>query len=152
MMNNIEYLESFDKLKTKVLKYVLYKKRTEKEIKQKFSMEDENMLEEVIEYLKEAGYVSDEEYIERSIQEFINLKNMSIKEVNYKLISKGIDRNALQSYIYNHKDDLEEYELNSAKNIIIKKQNNMEQNEIKEYLRKKGYLEEIINLAFEEII
>lgn len=152
MMNNIEEIEAFDKLKTKVLKYVLYKKRTEKEIKQKFSMEDENMLEDVIEYLKAAGYISDEEYIERSIQEFINLKNLSLKEVNYKLMSKGIDRNVLQNYIYNHKEELVDYELKSAKNIIIKKQNSMEENEIKEYLRKKGYVEEIINLAFEEII
>lgn len=152
MMNNIEEIQAFDRLKTKVLKYVLYKKRTEKEIRQKFSMEDENMLEDVIEYLKEAGYISDKEYIERSIQEFINLKNLSLKEVNYKLISKGINRNALQNYIYNHKEELVEYELNSAKNIIIKKQNIMEENEIREYLRKKGYVEEIINLAFEEII
>ena len=29
-------IEEFDKLKTKVLKYILYKKRTEQEIRQKF--------------------------------------------------------------------------------------------------------------------
>jgi len=41
-------IEEFDREKTKVLKYVLYKKRTEKEIRQKFSSSiDENLLEDV---------------------------------------------------------------------------------------------------------
>ena len=44
----------FDVLKTKVLKYVLYKKRTEYEIRQKFSNCNEDLLDEVIDYLKEA--------------------------------------------------------------------------------------------------
>ena len=47
-------IEELDALKTKILKYVLYKKRTEKEIRQKFSEADENMLEDAISYLKEA--------------------------------------------------------------------------------------------------
>ena len=33
-------IEEFDKLKTKVLKYILYKKRTAQEIRQKFSEND----------------------------------------------------------------------------------------------------------------
>ena len=148
----MEYIEEFDKLKTKVLKYILYKKRTESEIKQKFSSENIPELEEVIEYLKEAGYINDEEYIERSIQEFINLKNLSVKEVGYKLLSKGIKKADLENYVSNHKEKLIEYELNSAKNIIIKKQSKMEENEIRDILRKKGYVEEIINLAFKETI
>ena len=148
----MENIEEFDKLKTKVLKYILYKKRTESEIKQKFSSENIPELEDIIEYLKEAGYINDEEYIERSIQEFINLKNLSVKEVGYKLLSKGIKKADLENYVSNHKEKLIEYELNSAKNIIIKKQSKMEENEIRDILRKKGYVEEIINLAFKETI
>ena len=75
-----------DNLKTKVLKYALYKKRTENEIREKFSEEDENLLEDVIENLKELNYINDKDYIERSIQEFIALKSLSIKEVSYKLL------------------------------------------------------------------
>jgi len=44
-----------------------------------------------------------------------------------------------------------DYELNSAKNIFIKKQNLMEAEEIINYLKKKGYLEETIKIAIEEI-
>ena len=77
-------IEEFDKEKTKVLKYVLYKKRTEKEIRTKFKTQiEENMLEDILQDLKENGYVSDENYIERAIHEYIALKNFSVKEIKY---------------------------------------------------------------------
>ena len=144
------YIEEFDKLKTKVLKYVLYKKRTEKEIRQKFVADSGSLLDEVIDHLKEIGYISDTDYINRAVTEFTKLKNMSIKEIEYKLLSKGIDKNLVDDYIYQNKENLLEYELNSAKNIFIKKQNVLEQEEIKEYLRKKGYMSETIKLLDEE--
>ncbi len=59
-------IEEFDKAKTKILKYIIYKKRSENEIRKKFSKEfDENLLEDIIEYLKEANYINDKEYIEK---------------------------------------------------------------------------------------
>ena len=134
------YIEEFDKLKTKVLKYVLYKKRTEKEIRQKFINDNGQMLDDVIDHLKETGYVNDLDYINRAIAEFKNLKNMSIKEIEYKLLTKGIDKNLIDDYIYNNKEELLNYEINSAKNIFFKKQNTLEKEEIKNYLRKKGYM------------
>ena len=82
-------IEEFDKAKTKVLKYILYKKRSEKEIRNKFSAQiEENLLDDIIEYLKEAKYINDKEYIEKTVNEFIALKNLSIKEIKYKLFIK----------------------------------------------------------------
>ena len=79
-------VEEFDKGKTKVLRYILYKKRTEQEVRTKFKKDiEENMLEDIIEYLKEAGYINDKEYIEKTVNNFMVLKNMSIKEIKYKL-------------------------------------------------------------------
>ena len=49
-------IEEFDKQKTKVLKYIIYKKRSEQEIKSKFAKTiEEDMLEDIIEYLKKAN-------------------------------------------------------------------------------------------------
>ena len=90
-MENVYSDEEFDKLKTKVLKYILYSKRTEKNIRKKFENEDEIILEDVIEYLKEAGYINDSNYIKKAVAEFINLKNLSLKELEYKLRQKGIE-------------------------------------------------------------
>ena len=47
-------IEEFDKAKTKVIKYILYKKRTESEVRTKFKNDiDEIMLDDIIEYFKE---------------------------------------------------------------------------------------------------
>ena len=79
-MPTIQELEEFDRLKTKVLKYIMYKKRTEHEIRRKFSnVDNQEMLEDVIENLKEIGYINDENYINRAVAEFMNLNNLSLK-------------------------------------------------------------------------
>lgn len=136
--------QEFDKLKTQVLKYVLYKKRTESEIRQKFSQSEESMLDDVIQYLQENNYINDDIYIEKAINEFQRLKNMSIKEIEYKLLSKGITKDKIENYIYKHEEKLIEYELNSAKNLYIKKEKTMSKEDIILYLRKKRYTDETI--------
>ena len=120
-------VEEFDKAKTQVLKYILYQKRCEKEIRIKFAGKiEENMLEDIIEYLKEAEYINDKEYIESKIYNFMNLKNLSIKEIKYKLQAKGVNKKQLEEYIEKNEEKLNEYETKSAYNIIQKKVNNME--------------------------
>lgn len=145
-------IEEFDKEKTKVLKYVLYKKRTEKEIKTKFKTQvEENMLEDIIQNLKENGYISDKNYIERAIHEYMALKNFSVKEMKYKLMSKGISSSLVEDYLQKKEEELNEYEQKSADNIVLKKSVNMEETEIRQYLMKKGYTEEHIKLALEKL-
>ena len=144
-------IEEFDKAKTKILKYIIYKKRSENEIRRKYEKEiDENMLEDIIEYLKEAKYIDDSEYIRNTVNNFIALKNLSIKELKYKLLAKGLNKNDVEDYIYNNKEELEEYEVKSISNIIYKKSASMEQDEIKQYLLKKGYKSDNISKAMEE--
>lgn len=144
-------IEEFDKEKTKVLKYIIYKKRTEQEIRKKFNNSiDENMLEDIIAYLKEAQYINDNEYIEKTIHNFTILKNLSIKELQHKLLAKGLNRNDIEDYFYENREELEEYEIKSANNILSKKLMAMEPQEIKQYLVKKGYKMENIQKAMEE--
>ena len=144
-------IEEFDKKKTQVMKYIVYKRRTEQEVRNKFSKTiDESMLEDIIEYLKEAKYLDDSKYIKKMIDNFKILKNLSIKEVKYKLLSKGLDKDKIEDYIYDHKEELNEYEIKSAKNLIIKKQKDMEEDQIKQYLLKKGYSIENINSAISD--
>ena len=144
-MENFEEAEKIDKLRSKMLRYILYKKRTEKEIRQKFSEEDENAVDDAIEYFKELNYIDDLSYIERSVQEFMNLKNLSIKEISYKLCQKGVSKNQVDEYIYQHREELLEYEIKSAENIWNKKISNSEPEEIKQFLYKKGYMSETIH-------
>ena len=79
---DIEKIKEFDAQKTKVFKYITYKKRTEQEVRNKFRGQiEENMLEEIIDYLKEAKYIDDYDFIERQVREYMNLKTMSIVEM-----------------------------------------------------------------------
>ena len=141
--------QEFDIEKTKVMKYIVFKKRTEQEVRNKFanSIED-NMLEDIIEYLKEANYLDDNEYIEKAINNFRLLKNLSLKEIKYKLLAKGLNKDDIEDYFYENKEDLNEYEKQSAKNIYNKKKKELDDEEIKQYLLKKGYNYD--NLNFKE--
>ena len=143
-------IEEFDKEKTRVLRYILYKKRSEYEVRKKFDKVIEpELLEDIIEYLKEAKYINVKEYIERAINNFIILKNLSQREIQYKLIAKGLRKTDIEDYMYENKEMLEEYEIKSAENIIYKKSASMEDDEIRQFLLKKGYKTENINKAFD---
>ena len=79
--------ERFDKYKTRVFKYVLYKPRTEKEVYYKFkNFEDSAIyLKKVIELLKELKYIDDKRYAEMYIEDSINIKRLSRFEIKNKL-------------------------------------------------------------------
>ena len=146
-----EEAERIEKLRNRILKYILYKKRSEEEVRQKFADEDENEVEDAIEYFKEQNYINDNDYIERAVKEFIALKNLSIKEIVYKICQKGIKKSMIDEYVCKNKETMLEYEISSAKNIILKKQRDNEENEIKNYLYKKGYMSDSIEIAFDDI-
>lgn len=137
---DLEKLKLFDEQKTKVFKYITYKKRTEQEVRNKFRGQiEEQMLDEIIDYLKEAKYLDDYDFIERQIREYITLKTMSITEMKYKLSAKGLDRKLVEKYIDENYDELNEYEKRCIEKIKIKKAGTMEEQELQQYLYRKGY-------------
>lgn len=143
-------IEEFDKQKSKIMNYIMYKKRTEQEVKNKFQNTcAEDLLCDIITYVKEAGYLKDSDYVKRAVNEFIALKNLSEKEIKYKLYSKGVNKEAIEDYFYEHKEEMEEYERKSVYNICIKKENTMEKEEIESYLLKKGFKQDIIKEVLE---
>ena len=137
---DLEKLKEYDEQKTKVFKYITYKKRTEQEVRNKFRGQiEEQMLEDIIEYLKEAKYLDDYEFIEKQVREYMNLKTMSITEIKYKLATKGIDRKLVEKYIENNYEELIEYEQKCIEKIKSKKAGIMEEQELLQYLYRKGY-------------
>ena len=146
---DFEKLEEYDRNKTKVLKYVIYKKRSENEIRRKFQNDiDSNMLEDIIEEIKENNYISDTQYIERAVNEFMALKNLSLKQIKYKLQSKGISNDLIEDYFSANREDLNEYEIKSAGNIITKKYDEPAE-EIIQNLLKKGFEYDNVKEALE---
>ena len=122
----INDLKRKDEAKTRIMKYITYKKRTEQEVRKKFKNEiDEQLLDEIIEYLKEANYML--------------LKTLSIRELKYKLLEKGLDKKLVEKYIEDNREELEEYEKKCIEKIRRKKAGNMEEEKINQYLFRKGY-------------
>ena len=137
---NFDKLKEFDEQKTKVFKYITYKKRTEQEVRNKFRGQiDEDTLDEIIDYLKEAKYLDDYEFIEKQVREYMNLKTMSITEMKYKLATKGLDRKLIEKYIDKNYEELKEYEQKCIEKIKSKKAGTMEEQELNQYLYRKGY-------------
>lgn len=148
-MFDYEKIKEYDKYKTKVLKYVIYKKRTENEIRRKFDNEiEQDMLDDIIEELKENKYISDDQYVERAINEYIALKNMSLKLIKYKLQAKGISNYLIEDYFSKNSESLKEYEIKSANNIITKKYDDSPE-EIIQNLLKKGFEYDNVKEALE---
>ena len=137
---NISELKKKDEAKTKIIKFIMYKKRTEQEIRNKFKNEiEQDILNEIIEYLKEAKYIDDNDFIHKKVNEFMNLRTMSIKEIKYKLIEKGFDRKLVEQYIEDNIEKLDNYEKKCIEKIRTTKSKSMNEDKIKQYLFRKGY-------------
>lgn len=137
---NIDELKKKDEAKTRIMKFITYKKRTEQEIRNKFKNEiQQEILNDIIEYLKEAKYIDDDNFIHKKVNEFMNLKTMSIKEIKYKLIEKGFNRKLVEQYIENNIEKLEDYEKKCIEKIRISKSKSMDEDKINQYLYRKGY-------------
>lgn len=80
----------------------------------------------------------------------MSLNNMSLREIKYKLISKGVKINIIEDYFSENYEELIEFEQKSAQNIYLKKSRTMEKQDIISYLMKKGYKEESIKKIEEE--
>lgn len=127
-------------IEDKLVRYVLFKKRTENEVRNKCTQlkYDEEYTDEVIEYLKEAGYLNDKVYVEKYINNVKKLKHASANEIRIDLMRKGVDSDLID---YGLSDDsINEFELESAIYLVNKKIKSGEDIEkVRKYLLNKGY-------------
>lgn len=137
----------------KLMKYVIFKKRTEKEVRQKCQklQYTEEYIEEVIEYLTGNNYINDKIYVEKYIQNTIRLKTSSIYEMKIDLLRRGVDEDYIEEYINENNIELEEYEEESAIKLAKKKSGNTEIEKIKKYLLTKGYKYNSISQAIDNL-
>ncbi len=137
----------------KLMKYVIFKKRTEKEVRQKCQklQYTEEYIEEIIEYLSENDYINNKKYVEKYIQNTMRLKTASIYEIKIDLLRRGVEEEYIEDYIYKNIEELEEYEKESAQKLAKKKSTNSEIEKIKKYLMSKGYKYDSISMAIDNL-
>ncbi len=135
----------------KLMKYVVFKKRTEMEVRQKCARLEykEDYIEEIINYLSENKYIDDERYVEKHVNEIMRIKKASIYEIKLDLLRRGIDRDYIENYISAHREELEDFEYKSAKKIVDKKIQTEDIEKIKKYLIGKSYSYKVISNAID---
>ena len=85
----------------KIISYVLYQMRTVAEVRrkcQKLKFE-EDYIDETIDYLIEAGYLNDEKYAQKYVENVLRIKKASANEIKVGLMRKGVSEDIIDKYV-----------------------------------------------------
>ncbi len=138
---NLEEELRYDNFKSRIVRNLLLRLKTEKEVRDKYSRYDDSdlYLERAIEEIKECGYIDDEKYARLYIQDAIILeKRNSIFELKQKLIQKGVSSNYIYQAISENEEELNELEQKVIKKILYNKRKK-EEDKVISYLYRKGF-------------
>lgn len=90
----------FVKARETALRYIDFKRRTEKEVRQKLREEfNDETIERVIELLKRYRVIDDEEYARLYIADCLKLKGWGARRILTELAARGIGRDAAEKYL-----------------------------------------------------
>ncbi len=138
---------NFEEAKEKAVKYLVLQLRTEKEVEQKLQRlkVEQEIIIEVLEYLKSIGYIDDSKYVDAYLRQCISIPKYSVYEIKMKLIQKGINKNLINEKIQEF--DSKEYENSLIQKLKASKLKNMEELKKIAYLYRRGFK---ISRDFEE--
>ena len=132
----------------KLMKYVVFQKRTVFEVRQKCIKLDytEDYIDEIIDYLEENDYLNDKKYVEKYIKNIMRLKSCSMYEIKVSLLKKGVAEEYISDYMNQNIEELTDFEYESAKKLIYKKAIQVQDiDKVKKYMISKGYSFDSIN-------
>lgn len=151
----MEYL-IYTKAKDKAYKFLGYKARSEKEVRDKLTKENypQEIIDRIIELFKHYNYINDENYTKAYINNRIKFKPQAKRMLKYELAQKGIDSDTIENIIDSSNID----ETDIAINLLQKKLKNKkdidqkEKQRIYNYMLRRGFDYETINKAFKEVL
>lgn len=150
-MQEIQKNEIYERIREKAFFFVTYQRRTEAQVRRNFEPLFEkngvskDLYEDLIEELKEKGYIDDKEYVEKRFMSYMSFKTVSIKELKHKLMQRGISKEVIQEYIDENQEKIAEYDVKAAKFVYDKKIKERTDEEVKRYLIRKGFPEDVVN-------
>ena len=130
---------NFEEAKERAVKYLVLALRTDKEVKDKLKKlnVDEDIIDEVCEYLKGLGYINDVYYTEAYLRQCESIPKYSKYEIRMKLIQKGVDKELVSEKIANNLNP--NYEVKIVEKLMNGKLKNMEPLKQKAYLYRRGF-------------
>ncbi len=123
------------------------------EIKEKSNVEIE-LSNSIIEYLTEKKYIGDHEFTEWWINNRVDFRNLSRKQIKYELLSKGVSENIIEENLNNiyppedEKGKILKIIEKKYKDIDLQSVGLKEKQKIVSYLLRKGYNYELIKELF----
>ena len=146
------------KFYNRALKFLSYRPRSEKEIRDKLKRKkaSEEIINKIILRLKENNFLNDEEFVKWWIEQRTNFKPRSLKLIKMELGQKGIDKELIDETIDELPSAIDDLE--SAKKLIEKRLSrykNLSRDEkfqkIARYLVSKGFSYDIIKEIFKSL-
>lgn len=132
-------MDTFEKFYNKSLRYLSYRPRSEKEIRdyiKKCAKDlDSSITEKIISKLKEYNFLNDENFAKLWIEQRTNFKPKSLRVIKMELAQKGIKKELIEDMIYDLR--FKNKDLESVKKLIekrITRYENLEKQEIYEKL------------------
>lgn len=129
----------FEEAKEKAVKYLVLQLRTESEVIQKLRKlnVEEDVIYNVVEYLKSIDYINDAKYVDAYLRQSIKMPKYSVYEIKMKLVQKGINKQLIDEKLdeFNSKE-YEEKLVEKLKNTKLKDMDELKQ---KAYLYRRGF-------------
>ncbi len=128
----------FEIAKEKAIKYIGISKKTKFEVYSKLKRlnYDDDIIEKVICYIEDLGYINDYEYVDAYIRQCMRLFNYSIYEIKNKLLQKGIKKDIIEEKVQILYDD--EYDEKVLGKLLNGKLKNFDDLKKKQYLYRRG--------------
>lgn len=125
--------------KEKAIKYIGISKKTSHEVAKKLKTlgAEQEIIDKVVEYLEELGYLDDVDYVQSYIRQNVKMLKYSIYELKQKLLQKGIKASIIEKCF--ESDLPSDYENQVINKLICSKLKNYDEQKRKEYLYRRGF-------------
>ena len=123
----------------KAIRYIGISKKTEYEVFKKLKglKVASSVIEQEIEYLKELGFIDDEDYVRSYIRQCDKMQNYSVYEITNKLLQKGVKASIIEQEIEILKES--DYESRVIDKLINGKLKSYDDVKQKNYLYRRGF-------------
>lgn len=128
----------FENAKQKAIKFIGISKKTEYEVKQKLYRlgYNQEIVDMVISYLLNIGYINDVDYVKSYIKQNERFMKYSIFEITQKLLQKGIKKDIIENEITILEDS--DYDKKIFEKLMLTKCKEMDPLKQKQYLYRRG--------------
>ena len=153
-------MEDFEKFYNLALRFLSYRPRSEKEVRDKLKTKkvEPLIIEKIIAKLKEKKFINDEEFAKGWIESRLTYKPRSINLIKRELLQKGISRELTDAQISNFQFPISN-ELENAKKLIEKRLSRyrgLDRRKIYEklgrFLASKGFNWDTIKKSIDEVL